>query len=101
MQRIRTLLLILPALVLSPAPAHASTTSAMPWDGILAALADSATGTVISALVTIGIVSGGIYWSFTDNHRGLVHIFKAVIVAGIVTGIGGFLGAFGISLATL
>lgn len=83
------------------APARATTTGTMPWDNILATLASSATGTVISALVTIGIVVGGIYWFFSDNQRGLVSILKAVIVAGIVTGITGFLGAFGISMAVV
>lgn len=99
---IRTLYLLLPTLILGLAtPAHATTTGQMPWDNILSTLADSATGTVISALVTIGIVIGGIYWFLSDNQRGLVSILKAVIVAGIVTGITGFLGAFGISMATV
>lgn len=101
MQRIRTLLLVLPALVLVPSPAHASSTSSMPWDNILSLLADSATGTVIRAVVTIAIVIGGIYWALSDNQHGLVRILKALVVAGIVTGIAGFLGAFGISFATL
>lgn len=83
-------------------PARASTTTGpMPWDTILSALADSATGPVISALVTIGIVAGGAYWFLTDSQRGLVNILKAVIVAGIVTGLTAFLGAFGISMAVV
>jgi len=101
MHRTRTLFLVLPALLLAAAPASASTTGSMPWDNILSTLADSATGTVIRALVTIAIVIGGIYWALSDNHNGLVRILKAVVVAGIVTGIAGFLGAFGITFATL
>lgn len=101
MQRTRTFLLVLPALLLMPTRASASTTGSMPWDNILAILADSATGTVIRAMVTIAIVIGGIYWALSDNHNGLVRIIKAVLVAGIVTGIVGFLGAFGIVFSTL
>lgn len=82
-------------------PARASSTGTMPWDNILTTLSDSATGTVLAALVTIAIVVGGLYWAFSDNQSGLVKIIKAVVVAGIVTGITGFLGAFGISLATI
>lgn len=89
-------------LLAGAAPARASSTSGpMPWDNILSALADSATGPVISALVTIGIVTGGAYWFLTDSQRGLVNILKAVIVAGIVTGLTAFLGAFGISMAVV
>jgi len=73
----------------------------MPWDNILSTLATSATGTVITALVTIAIVAGGAYWALTDNQRGLVSIIKAVIVGGIVTGLTGFLAAFGISMAVV
>ncbi|MFW6012185.1 MAG: TrbC/VirB2 family protein [bacterium] len=100
MTRIRTLFLLAPAF-LAAAPARASETNNMPWDNILQTLADSATGTVTSALVTIGIVVGGIYWFLSDNQRGLVNILKAIVVAGIVTAITAFLGAFGISLATI
>lgn len=100
--RIRTAFLLLPALTLGfAAPASATTTGQMPWDNVLSVLQDSATGTVTSALVTIGIVIGGIYWFLSDNQRGLVSILKAVVVAGIVTGITGFLGAFGISMAVV
>jgi type IV secretory pathway VirB2 component (pilin) len=102
-RRTASLRLVLTAVlfVAAAAPAGASTTGSMPWDNILSTLADSATGTVISALVTIGIVVGGIYWFLTDSQRGLVNILKAVIVAGIVTGLTAFLGAFGISMATV
>lgn len=101
MQRIRTLLLLLPVLLLVPRAAHASTTEEMPWDSILSSLADSATGTVIRAVVIIAIAIGGIYWALSDNQNGLVRILKAVIVAGIVTGAATFVGSFGINFATL
>lgn len=100
--RPRVLRLVLTAaLFLVALPARATTTGTLPWDNILSTLADSAQGPVISALVIIGIVAGGAYWFFTDSQRGLVNIVKALVVAGIVTGITGFLGAFGISMATV
>lgn len=100
--RPRVLRLVLTAaLFLVALPARATTTGQLPWDNILSTLADSAQGPVISALVIIGIVAGGAYWFFTDSQRGLVNIVKALVVAGIVTGITGFLGAFGISMAVV
>jgi len=85
----------------APVPAWATTTGSLPWDNILATLADSVQGPVISALVIMGIVAGGAYWFFTESQRGLVQIVKVVIVAGVVSGLTAFLGAFGISMATV
>lgn len=82
-------------------PARASSSGSLPWDGILSTLADSASGPVISALVTMGICAAGAYWFFTESQRGLVQIVKVLIVAGVVSGLTGFLGAFGISMAVV
>lgn len=80
-------------------PAEASTSGPLPWDNILSTIADSVQGPVISALVIMGICAGGAYWFFTESQRGLVQIIKVLVVAGIVSGLTAFLGAFGISMA--
>lgn len=85
--------------VLVAVPSWATTTGTLPWDNILQTLADSVQGPVISALVIFGLVAGGAYWFFTESQRGLVQIVKVLIVAGVVSGITAFLGAFGISMA--
>lgn len=98
--RLRVLLTGVAVLVgAAPVPAWATTTGTLPWDNILRTIADSVQGPVISALVIIGLVAGGAYWFFTESQRGLVQIVKVLVVAGIVSGITAFLGAFGISMA--
>jgi type IV secretion system protein VirB2 len=80
-------------------PAEATTSGSLPWDNILTTIAESVQGPVISALVIMGICAGGAYWFFTESQRGLVQIVKVLVVAGIVSGLTAFLGAFGISMA--
>ncbi|HLE84929.1 MAG TPA: TrbC/VirB2 family protein [Thermoanaerobaculia bacterium] len=91
-----TLLLVGAAL-----PARATSTGTLPWDNILGTIADSVQGPVLSALVIIGMCAAGAYWFFSESQRGLVQVVKVVIVAGVVSGLTAFLGAFGISMATL
>lgn len=81
------------------APAEATTSGSLPWDNILNTIAESVKGPVLSALVIMGICAGGAYWFFTESQRGLVQIIKVLVVAGIVSGLTAFLGAFGISMA--
>ena len=83
------------------APAEATTSGSLPWDNILNTIAESVKGPVISALVVLGICAGGAYWFFTESQRGLVQIIKVLVVAGMVSGLTGFLGAFGISMAVV
>ena len=80
-------------------PAEATTSGSMPWDSILNTLAESVKGPVLSSLIVMGLCAAGAYWFFTESQRGLVQIVKVLVVAGMVSGLTAFLGAFGISMA--
>jgi type IV secretion system protein TrbC len=82
-------------------PAEATTSGSMPWDSILNTLAESVKGPVLSSLIVMGLCAAGAYWFFTESQRGLVQIVKVLVVAGMVSGLTAFLGAFGISMAVV
>jgi len=88
-------------LIISPSLALASGTSSLPFEPVLATIADSLSGPVALSISLIGLAIGAMILILGDPGKGARMIISVLVGFSIISGGLGFMGLFGTLGATM
>ena len=87
---------------LAPAVAHAATSGpAMPWDGPLALIRDSLSGTVAHIVITVAIILTGILFALGEEGSGMRRVAGIALGGSLALGAITFMTALGFAGAVI